>query len=83
MLEEDRYGEAVSALRPGIETWTRLGGHVRIPYVKSAMAEAIAREGDLETGLRLVDECLEQIDRPAWLIRPGALMRGANLKATR
>ena len=34
--------------------------------MKSALAEAIALQGDLDHGLRLVNECLEQIERPGW-----------------
>ena len=65
-LQNGRPHEAVPLLRRGIESWTRVGGHVRIPYVKSALAEAVAREGDLDAALGLIDECLEQIARPAW-----------------
>jgi predicted ATPase len=43
-----------------------LGGHIRIPYVKSALAEAMARQGDVSAALVLIDECLDQINRPGW-----------------
>ena len=66
MLHDGRPGEAIALLQQGIERWTKVGGHVRIPYLKSALAEAVARQGDLDRALLLVDECLEQIERPAW-----------------
>jgi class 3 adenylate cyclase/tetratricopeptide (TPR) repeat protein len=64
-LQNGRPQEAISLLRQGIERWTKTGGNVRVPLLKSALAEAVALEGDLATALELVDECLEQIDRPS------------------
>jgi len=64
-LHSGRPREASSELRHAIESWTDLGGHVRIPYLKSALAEAVALQGDLATALQLIDECIEQIERPA------------------
>ncbi|HEY4187650.1 MAG TPA: adenylate/guanylate cyclase domain-containing protein [Polyangia bacterium] len=65
-VQNGRPLEAIALLREGIESWTRRGGRVRIPYLKSALAEAVALEGDLNGALVLIDECLEQIERPAW-----------------
>jgi tetratricopeptide (TPR) repeat protein len=61
--------EAVALLRPAIDAWTRVGGHVRIPYLKAKLAEATALAGDPDNALILADEALEQIERPAWLER--------------
>jgi predicted ATPase len=38
---------------------------VRVPLVKSALAEAVDLEGNTSTALKLVDECIEQIERPS------------------
>ncbi|MHB9009031.1 MAG: AAA family ATPase [Limisphaerales bacterium] len=65
-LHQGRSLEAIPALRRGIESWTNVGGGVRIPYLKSVLAEAVARQGDLPAALQLIDECLEQIERPAF-----------------
>jgi class 3 adenylate cyclase/tetratricopeptide (TPR) repeat protein len=64
-IQNGRPREAIALLRRGIERWTRTGGNVRIPLVKSALAEAVALDGDTDTALELIDECLEQINRPA------------------
>jgi tetratricopeptide (TPR) repeat protein len=64
-LQNGRPREAISLLRQGIERWTKIGGHVRVPFVKAALAEAVALEGDPDAALRLLAECLEQIERPA------------------
>ena len=57
--------EAIALLRRGIESWTKTGGNVRIPLIKSALAVATELEGDTGTALKLIDECIEQIERPS------------------
>jgi predicted ATPase len=65
-LRSGLFSGAIAALRPAIENWNALGGHTRIPYLKSTLAEALALQGDLDAALRLIDESLEQIERPGW-----------------
>ena len=65
-LRKGQLPEAISLLERGIEGWRATGGHLNLPYLKSALAEALSRQGDVETGLRLLDECLDQIERPGW-----------------
>lgn len=65
-LRSGQLSEAIASLRQGIDTWNAGGGHSRVPYLKSALAEAIALAGDLDAGLQMIDECLEQIERPGW-----------------
>jgi class 3 adenylate cyclase/tetratricopeptide (TPR) repeat protein len=65
-LRAGRFPEAVTLLRRGLDNWEAGGGRSRVPYLKSALAEATALNGDLEGGLRLIDECLEQIATPGW-----------------
>jgi class 3 adenylate cyclase/tetratricopeptide (TPR) repeat protein len=66
MLRKGQLPEAISLLSRGIEGWRMTGGNLNIPYLKGALAEALSRQGDVEAGLRLLDECLEQIERPGW-----------------
>jgi class 3 adenylate cyclase len=65
-LQQGRLLDAISSLRAGIESWANVGGHVRIPYLKSALAEALAMHGDMDAAQQLIDECVEQIERPGW-----------------
>jgi len=58
--------EAVSSLRRGLENWKLRGGHSRVPYLKAALAEALALQGNWEMGLEMIDECLDQIERTGW-----------------
>jgi class 3 adenylate cyclase len=65
-VQEGRAAEAIPLLRNGIESWANVGGNVRIPFLKSVLAEALALDGDVAGGLRLIDDCIEQITRPGW-----------------
>ncbi|MEP7343811.1 MAG: AAA family ATPase [Gemmatimonadaceae bacterium] len=65
-LRKRELPESISALRRGLENWNARGGHSRVPYLKSALAEALALQGNLDAGLEMIDECLEQIERPGW-----------------
>ncbi len=37
-----------------------------MPYLRAVLAEGLALSGDLEGGLRLIEESLTQIARPSW-----------------
>jgi tetratricopeptide (TPR) repeat protein len=64
-LQNHHPAEAIALLRQGLERWIKTGGNVRVPLVKSALAEAVDLEGNTSTALKLVDECIEQIERPS------------------
>ncbi len=64
-MQNQQPAEAIALLRQGIERWTKTGGNVRIPLLKSALAIAVELEGNTSTALKLVDECVEQIERPS------------------
>ena len=63
-LQNGRPRAAQALLRQGIDRWTSHGGRVRVPFVKAALAEAVARDGDVPGGLALIDECAAQIAEP-------------------
>jgi predicted ATPase len=65
-LRKGQLPEAISLLSRGIEGWRMTGGNLNIPYLKCALAEARSLQGDLESGHCLLDECLDQIERPKW-----------------
>jgi class 3 adenylate cyclase/tetratricopeptide (TPR) repeat protein len=65
-LRGGQLPDAISSLRQGLENWKERGGHSRVPFLKSALAEALALQGDLDEALVMIDECLEQIEHPGW-----------------
>jgi class 3 adenylate cyclase len=66
LLRAGQFEEAIGSLRRGLDNWRAGGGNSRVPYLKAALAEATALNGDLNAGLALIDECLDQIARPGW-----------------
>ena len=66
LLQQAPTQDAIDLLRRGIEGWANVGGGVRIPYLKSVLAQALAQGGDLAEAMRLIDACIEQIERPAY-----------------
>jgi len=65
-LRRGQLSEAITLIRRANENWNSLGGHTNTPYLKSALAEALALQGDLDAALHLVDDSLQQIERPRW-----------------
>jgi tetratricopeptide (TPR) repeat protein len=64
LLRKGELPAAISSLRSGIEGWESTGGNLNLPYLKSALAEALAATGDLEESVRLLNACVQQIERP-------------------
>ena len=65
-LRNGEFAEAISLLQGALNYWNKLGGQSRVPYLKSALAEALAHSGDLDAAVTLIEECLAQIERPGW-----------------
>jgi tetratricopeptide (TPR) repeat protein len=63
LLQQGRTREAITLLRRSIDSWAKVGGGVRIPYLKSSLAEALALEGQLAEAMSAIEECVEQIER--------------------
>ena len=72
MLRKGQLPEAITLLERGVEGWRATGGYLNLPYLKGALAEALSLQGDVEASLRLLGDCLDQIDRPGWHERCGS-----------
>ena len=66
LVRSRRLSEGIRLLSEGIENWIKLGGHTRVPYLKSVLAEALALQGDLGAALETIGEALAQIERTGW-----------------
>jgi tetratricopeptide (TPR) repeat protein len=66
MMREGKPAEALTCLRPALKIWDESGGKIRTPFGKSIVAEAMALTGDLDGALQLIDEQIEQVERPGW-----------------
>jgi tetratricopeptide (TPR) repeat protein len=65
-LTAGELAESVTLLREGIHRWVHLGGQSSVPYMKTALAKALALQGNLSSAHELVEESLKQMDRVGW-----------------
>ena len=65
-VDGGRASERISQLRDAIDRLSALGHNVSVPGWKATLAAWIARNGDNEGGLSLIEETLTQIERPGW-----------------
>jgi len=65
-IASGRFAEGIPALRSGIAFWEGADGHLAIPWYKTMLAIGMASAGDMDAGLTLVEEAIEQIERPGW-----------------
>jgi len=70
LLRENKLDEGISSLREGLAVWNEANGGIRSPYLKAVLAEAMAKIGNVDAALELLDEQIEQIERPGWEERP-------------
>jgi hypothetical protein len=57
--------EGVPLLKAGLTEWEGTGGKLHNPYWKAVLAEGMAELGDRDGALQLIDEQIEDIERPA------------------
>ncbi len=58
--------EAIPFLRNSHAAYESAAGKVRVPVTKGLLAEASALVGDLDNALCLLNEAIDQIERPGW-----------------
>ncbi|WP_329659652.1 AAA family ATPase [Geminicoccus sp.] len=63
MLDAGRIAEGAEALAQWLGVYTQIGTGIGVPYFKSRLADALARQDRREEALRLVQEGLDQIAR--------------------
>jgi len=66
LIRENKYAEGITSLREGQAVWDATGGKMRSPYLKSVLAEAMAASNKVNDALKLLDEQIEQVERPGW-----------------
>jgi predicted ATPase len=62
-LRAGRTADSIEQLRDSIEKLSQTGHRIYVPYLRSVLADARAREGDYEGALALIDQSLAQIER--------------------
>jgi class 3 adenylate cyclase/predicted ATPase len=65
-IREGKVAEGIARLKAGIAASNASGGKVRGPTWQAFLAEAMAVTGDLDSAVDLIDEQIDQIERPGW-----------------
>jgi predicted ATPase len=66
LIQNGKPAEGVAHLKAGLAVWDASGGKARSPTMKGFLAEGLALTGDLDDALSLIDEQINQIERPGW-----------------
>ena len=66
LLHEGKTADGIAQLKAGLAVWDESGGKVRSPYLKSVLAGSMAMTGQVDDALKLLDEQIEQVERPGW-----------------
>jgi predicted ATPase len=65
-IREGKAAKGIAALKETLAVWDASGGKVWSPYGKAVLAEGMAMLGDIDDAVQLIDEQIEQIERPGW-----------------
>ena len=66
LLREGKATESIKQIKAGMVVWDASGGKVYSPYGYSMLAEGMALTGDLDNALHVINEQIEQVERPGW-----------------
>ena len=66
LILEGRAAEGIPPLKAGMAFWDSIGGKTWSPYGNSVLAYGMALTGDVDNALNLIDEQVEQVERPGW-----------------
>ena len=66
LLISNRPQESEALFREAIPRWTEVGLAIDVPYYKTLHAQSAALSGQHDVALNLIEEALEQIERPGW-----------------
>jgi hypothetical protein len=64
LIRQGRATEGLVVLKAGLEAWEIGGGKWNRPYFLSILAEGTVQIGDLDGALALIDQAIEQVQRP-------------------
>jgi predicted ATPase len=65
-IREAKPEDGIAPLRAAVMIWDQAGGKLHGPYTKAVLAEGMALTGEVDNALQLIDEQIEQVERPGW-----------------
>ncbi len=66
LIRQGKPAEGMIPLGASLAFWSASGGKVRSPTLRAQLAEAMALTGEVDGALRLIDEQIDQVERPGW-----------------
>jgi tetratricopeptide (TPR) repeat protein len=66
LIRMGQIADGMALLDRSIAGWEEVGGAIADPYYKSVLAEGLARLGDVDGALDLIDKAIAQVERPGW-----------------
>jgi tetratricopeptide (TPR) repeat protein len=66
LVREGNAVEGARAIEASVSVWTASGGELHSSYANAVKAEALAQSGDLDGALQLIENQIEQVERPGW-----------------
>jgi len=70
LIREGKGAEGIVFLKAALVFWEKTGGKIRTPYLKAVLAEGIAKLGEHDDALKLLEEQIEEVERPDREERP-------------
>ena len=66
LIQGGKPAEGIATLKAGSTFWEATGAKARDPTMKAFLAEGMALTGDIDNALHVIDEGIEQVERPGW-----------------
>jgi predicted ATPase len=66
LVREGKAIEGARAIAASVKDWEATGGRLHSSYAHAVRAEALAQSGDLDGALQLIEEQIDQVERPGW-----------------
>ncbi|UCH49011.1 MAG: adenylate/guanylate cyclase domain-containing protein, partial [Betaproteobacteria bacterium] len=66
LIREGKAAAGIPTLKAANDIWNASGGKVHDPYMNATIAEGIAMMGNIDDALQLINEQIEQVERPGW-----------------
>jgi hypothetical protein len=66
LIRAGDFTDGIALIEACLKVWEASGGHAMTPTMKMFLAEGITLKGDLDRGLRVLQEAIVQVERPGW-----------------
>jgi predicted ATPase len=66
LIRKRQVAEGMARIKMGMALWEASGGRFYFPHTNTVLAEGMAQLGEFDGALALVDEAIEQVERPGW-----------------